>query len=164
MTAASLEPDIPRAAEQRGTIIRAIGWGLRLFLGMLLVYSALLKLYDPLTFLDALYKYRLVGEGTGIALAFVVPVIELAVGGTLLARTSRVAAVVAAVMLVIFTLAQVSAWQRGLAIDCGCFGDTAPGGSLVGPWTIARTGFLALVAGVVAFASSPAVASDAATQ
>jgi hypothetical protein len=43
----------------------------------------------------------------------------------------------------------MSAWARGLAIDCGCFGDAAPGGNLVGPWTIARTALLAAIAAAI---------------
>ena len=128
------------------SIGRGMGWGLRLFLGALLMYSGLVKLYDPIAFLDIVYKYELVGEQGGIVAAFLIPIVELSVGALLLAGTSRAGAMTAFALLLLFTAAQTSAWLRGLAIDCGCFGGSAPGGNLVGPWTIARTGLLGVVA------------------
>jgi hypothetical protein len=127
------------------SIGRGMAWGLRLFLGALLVYSGLVKLYDPIAFLDIVYKYELVGERGGIIAALLIPIIELSVGASLVAGSSRAGAMTAFALLLLFAAAQTSAWMRGLAIDCGCFSGSA-NGNLVGPWTIARTSLLGAVA------------------
>ena len=144
-TSTALASCVDRSSQVR----TGIAAGIRLFLGALFVYTGLLKLYDPPGFLDDLYQYELLGERAGFAVAFLVPVIELAFGALLLAGSARrVALSGAAVLLLVFVMAQGSAMSRGLVIDCACFGDAAPGGALVGPWSIARTTALALLAGV----------------
>ena len=48
--------------------------------------------------------------------------VEIAIGLALLGGVAvRLAAGSAAVLLTVFSAALVSAWARGLTIDCGCF-------------------------------------------
>ena len=63
---------------------------------------------------------------------------------------TRVAAVVAGLLMVAFVVGVGSAWARGLQIDCGCFGgggDVAGDQSAAYFWEIARdVGLLVLAA------------------
>jgi uncharacterized membrane protein YphA (DoxX/SURF4 family) len=81
------------------------------------------------------------------------PFLEIALGLLLLAGLAvRLVAGISAVVLVVFVAGIVSAWARGLAIDCGCFssgGQLGAGATPVYGWDIARdVGFLVL-AGVL---------------
>ena len=48
---------------------------------------------------------------------------------------TRIAAIVACALMVLFLIAQAQAWARGLSLDCGCFGTLTH--ERVGLWTIA---------------------------
>jgi uncharacterized membrane protein YphA (DoxX/SURF4 family) len=81
------------------------------------------------------------------------PFLEIALGLLLLAGLAvRLSAGISAALLVIFIAGIVSAWARGLQIDCGCFstgGELAAGQSPQYGWDLARdVGFL-LLAGLL---------------
>ncbi|MCF6744711.1 DoxX family protein [Blastococcus sp. KM273128] len=106
------------------------------------------KLPDPAAAVRAVRAYQLVPEMFVPPLAFGLPVLEIAIGLALLAGVFvRTAALASAVLLVAFTAGVLSAWARGLQIDCGCFG----GGQVAAadtayPEAVARDVALLLVA------------------
>jgi protein-disulfide isomerase/uncharacterized membrane protein YphA (DoxX/SURF4 family) len=86
-------------------------------------YSAIAKLIAPQTFIFAIRAYRLVPESWAVPLGYGIPVLELVMGVFFLVGFSvRASAVLCALRIVIFTAAIISAWERGLQIECGCFG------------------------------------------
>lgn len=104
-------------------------WGgllLRLLFGAVFLWAGIAKLKDPLTFADAVRNFRLVGDPLVPALALFIPWLEilaaLAVMSGVLAR-GGLALLLAS--LVVFALALLSAWVRGLDVSCGCFGGTS---------------------------------------
>jgi uncharacterized membrane protein YphA (DoxX/SURF4 family) len=100
----------------------------RLLLGGVFVVAGALKLPDPAAAVRAVRAYRLLPEAFVGPVAFGLPVVEIAVGLALLAGVFvRTAALVSAVLLVVYLVGVGSAWARGLQIDCGCFG----GGGMV---------------------------------
>jgi uncharacterized membrane protein YphA (DoxX/SURF4 family) len=102
----------------------------RLVLGAVWIVAGALKLPDPAAAERAVRAYRLLPEGLVAPVAFGLPAIEICLGLLLLAGVAvRTAAVASAVLLAVFIAAVGSAWARGLAIDCGCFG----GGGQVDP-------------------------------
>jgi uncharacterized membrane protein YphA (DoxX/SURF4 family) len=81
------------------------------------------------------------------------PFLEIALGLLLLAGLAvRLSAGISAVLLVVFIAGIVSAWARGLQIDCGCFstgGELGAGQTPQYTWDLVRdTGFL-LLAGIL---------------
>ncbi len=103
-----------------------IGLLLRLVLGMVFLVAAADKLGNPELFARNIANYRLVPLELVNVLAIVLPWLELMVGLMLLAGLRvQAAAMVAAGLLVVFTVALVSALVRGLDIHCGCFSQTA---------------------------------------
>jgi len=97
----------------------------------------------------AVNAYRLmpfeVAKGVGAAQPF----LEIALGLLLLVGiATRLSAGIAAVLLVVFIVGIVSAWARGLQIDCGCFskgGALAAGQRPTYGWeTLRDIGFLVL--------------------
>jgi len=93
---------------------------------MVFLVAAADKLGNPELFARNIANYRLVPLELVNVLAIVLPWLELMVGLMLLAGLRvQAAAMVAAGLLVVFTVALVSALVRGLDIHCGCFSQTA---------------------------------------
>jgi uncharacterized membrane protein YphA (DoxX/SURF4 family) len=97
----------------------------------------------------AVNAYRLMPYDVAKIVGAAQPFLELALGLLLLVGLAvRLSAGIGAVLLVIFVAGIVSAWARGLQIDCGCFskgGDLAAGKVPTYGWEILRDlGFLVL--------------------
>jgi uncharacterized membrane protein YphA (DoxX/SURF4 family) len=103
----------------------------------------------------AVNAYQLMSYDTAKLVGAIQPFLEIAVGLLLLAGlATRLMAAISAILLVIFIGGIISAWARGLQIDCGCF---SKGGQLTGgrtaryaPDVLRDVGFLVL-AGIVLF-------------
>jgi putative oxidoreductase len=94
----------------------------RVALGVLFVYAGLTKL-EPLKFAHEVANYRLLPPGAVNLVAVTLPFIEILAGGLLVVGLRiRTAALVAGVLLCGFVVAMVTAWVRGLDVECGCFG------------------------------------------
>jgi len=99
----------------------------RLILAAVLAWSGLSKMADPDAAVRAVRAYQLLPEGLVKLFAWGLPFVELAVAVLLLAGiATRVTAVVASGLLLMFMFSIASAWARGLQIDCGCFGGGGP--------------------------------------
>lgn len=95
----------------------------RLLLGGVLVVAGALKFPDPAAAERAVRAYQLLPEPLVAPMAFGLPAVEVVVGLALLVGVAvRAAALATAVLMVVFLVGIVSAWARGLQIDCGCFG------------------------------------------
>ena len=104
----------------------------RITLGMIFIYAAVLKIADPVAFAGSVAAYKILPYFANYAAAAVLPFLEL-VCGLLLVCGYRVkgAAIIIAGMNVVFMIALSSAIVRGLDIDCGCF---KQGGEKTSPW------------------------------
>ncbi len=114
---------------------------LRLFLGVLFVYSASGKVLHPDKFAIAVRAYELLPVSMTNLFALVLAWAELVTGVLLiLGIGTRKAAAAIVLLLVIFIVAIATTIVRGLVIDCGCFGNE--GGSKTGYLLIIRNLFL----------------------
>jgi uncharacterized membrane protein YphA (DoxX/SURF4 family) len=134
----------------------AVGWlGLlaRLVVGGVWIAAGALKLPDPAASVRAVRAYDLLPEAVVPTIGHGLPILEVLVGGCLVAGLlTRAAAALSGLLLAAFVVGIASAWARGLQIDCGCFGGGgfSQGASAEYPWEIARdVGLLALSAFVV---------------
>ena len=115
------------------------GLGLLARLGVAAVFlvSGGLKASDPRETVVAVRGYDLLPESLVTAVAATLPYLEIAVGVLLLlGLATRLAAILGAVLLIVFIAGVISAAARGLSIDCGCFG----GGGAVDPGQTAYVG------------------------
>ena len=130
-------------------------------LGAVFVAAAIPKIADPPAFAHMIYNYRLMPGGLVNALALVMPWIELVVGILLIVGVwRREAALVAAVLLLVFLGAIGWNLARGHAIDCGCFDVRSAGKppeQLLTDmkWVLLRDVGLLLLAAQVLLATSP---------
>ncbi len=127
-------------------------------LGAVFVVAALPKIADPPAFAHMIYNYRLLPGALVNVLALVLPWVELLAGLTLILGVwKKEAAVVAAVLLLVFIVAIGINLARGHAVDCGCFDVSSAGKSrdeLLAEmkWVLLRDVGLLLLAGQVLIA------------
>jgi putative oxidoreductase len=117
---------------------------LRVFLGVLFVFSSADKVLHPDRFGIAIRAYELLPVGLSNIFALVVAWSELVAGIMLIFGVlTRKAAAAIFVLLAVFTIAIVTTMVRGFAIDCGCFSNE--GGSQTGIRLVVRNLFLIVI-------------------
>jgi uncharacterized membrane protein YphA (DoxX/SURF4 family) len=121
----------------------------RLGLAAVFLVAGATKIGDLAASGRAVNAYRLMPFEAAKAVGAMQPFLEIALGLLLLIGVAvRLSAEIASVLLVIFIAGIVSAWARGLQIDCGCFskgGALAAGQDPTYGWEILRDiGFLVL--------------------
>ena len=113
----------------------------RLVVGGVFIYASLDKLVHPAAFAEVIHHYRLVPIPLLHLSAHLLPVVEMVCGVALvLGIRQRGAALLTAVLTVIFMAAITSALIRNLDISCGCF--NTDGGHAVGLDLLWRDGIL----------------------
>ena len=123
--------------------------GARLGLATVWLVAGGLKVTDLAGSGRAVNAYQLMPFSAAQVVGAAQPFLEIALGVLLLIGLSvRLTAGISAVLLLLFIAGIVSAWARGLQIDCGCFSSGGELGAGEDPgygWDIARdVGFLAL--------------------
>ena len=121
----------------------------RLGLAAVWIVAGAVKVSDLAASARAVNAYDLMPYDAAKVVGAVQPFVEIALGLLLLIGLAvRLSAGISALLLVIFIAGIISAWSRGLAIDCGCFskgGELGAGQSPEYAWEIARdVGFLVL--------------------
>lgn len=104
-----------------------VGLACRLVLGAVLIAAGYLKVTDPVGATQSVVAYHLFPYSVAEFIGVTLPVIEISVGALLvLGLFTRVGGVIGAGLMLAFIAGIASAWARGLAIDCGCFGTGGP--------------------------------------
>lgn len=94
----------------------------RVFIGLLFVFSSLDKIVDPSAFAQSVANYGLLPSSFPAIIATVLPWVEILCGfAVLFGVFLRGSSLLLSAMVVVFTLAVMSALLRGLDISCGCF-------------------------------------------
>ena len=114
------------------TLKRYLPAAVRITLGAVFIYAAVVKIADPVAFAGSVASYKIVPYFASYLAAAVLPFIELFCGVLLVLgyRVKGGALIIGALNLV-FMAALASAIVRGLDIDCGCF---KQGGAKTSPW------------------------------
>ncbi|WP_446213024.1 MauE/DoxX family redox-associated membrane protein [Micromonospora sp. IBSANI012] len=151
----------PRTRAARWPAVRPwIGLAARLGLATVWLVAGAAKVGDLAASGRAVNAYQLLPYDVATVVGAALPFVELALGAILLVGlATRLAAGVSAALLVVFITGIVSAWSRGLAIDCGCFGS---GGQLAAgqapsylPEILRDLGFLALAGFLLIWPRTP---------
>ena len=110
-------------ADKRTLWADITGTVLRVLLALVWLGAGIAKAADMDGMQRSIVAFDLVPFAVTSMLAFIIPLVELLIGVLfLLGLYVRYAAVISAVLLIVFTFAIAAAWARGLEIDCGCFG------------------------------------------
>ena len=104
-------------------VTTAIGFIARFGLAVVWLVSGWQKLADPVTTKQSVAAYELFSRDVSDLIGTALPVVEIALGVMLLAGIFlRATAAVSGIIFAVFIAGIISAWARGLTIDCGCFG------------------------------------------
>lgn len=99
----------------------------RLTLGIVAILAGASKVGDLPGSVRAVRAYRLLPESLAVLAGNALPLVEIILGVLLvLGLFTRASALLFGLLLLAFAIGIVSAWARGLAIDCGCFGGGGP--------------------------------------
>jgi len=113
----------PHAVTLRG----ALPYALAIALGAVFLYAGIDKVRDPLHFADSINGFAILPYALIDVLALALPVYEIICAGLiLLPPTRRVGSLALLLASAMFFFALLSALLRGLTLDCGCFGNSAP--------------------------------------
>ncbi len=138
MTTATMTP---ARRDRRTDIVEWIGLFARLVLGGVLLYAGATKVAFPQASARAVQAYQILPFEVAAYVGYVLPVLEILIGVLLIIGLfTRPMAALGTLLMLVFIAGIVSAWARGLSIDCGCFGgggDVAPGQTAY-PQEIAR--------------------------
>jgi uncharacterized membrane protein YphA (DoxX/SURF4 family) len=132
---------------------------LRLVLGGIFIVAGASKIGHAAEFAQQIAAFRLLPQLTIAPIAIILPFLEVLLGGYLvIGLFTRIAAWVAAVLLLVFDGAIASAVLRGLSLSCGCFG---PNDKSVTTWgEVARDAIFVVLAIVVALRAPGMLALD----
>ena len=141
---------------------KLVGWLvllLRLVLGAIFIVAGVSKLGHAIDFAQQIAAFRLLPQGVIAPMALALPFLEVLLGAYLvIGLFTRIAAWVAAVLLLAFDAAIASAVVRGLTLSCGCFG---PNDKSVTTWgEVARDAVFVLLAIIVALRPPGPLALD----
>jgi uncharacterized membrane protein YphA (DoxX/SURF4 family) len=132
----------------RAHVLDLVGTLARLGLAAVFLVSGALKAVDVNQTVVAVRAYDVLPRAVVDVVAAMLPFLEIGLGLLLLFGIgTRLVAVLAAVLLLVFIAGVVQAWARGLSIDCGCFGGggpVAPDATAYGQEIVRDVGFLAL--------------------
>jgi uncharacterized membrane protein YphA (DoxX/SURF4 family) len=135
----------------------------RLIVGGVWIWAGVLKLPHPESSVTAVRAYQLLPPSVADAVGRVLPTLEVVVGVCLvIGLLTRFTAVLSALLLVAFIVGISSVWARGIAINCGCFGDGGADPDAFGkyPWEIARDVGLLLLSLLVVWVRRTPLALD----
>ncbi len=92
-------------------------------LGGVFIWSGWIKVQDPAQFLVSIRGFHLLPDPFAAWLALALPWLEIFAGLAVLTGWMRQGGLLLLnVAVVIFAVALISAWVRGLDVECGCFG------------------------------------------
>jgi uncharacterized membrane protein YphA (DoxX/SURF4 family) len=124
---------MPRANSARSRL----GLAIRLAAALVWIIAGAAKVPQIESFRELVGRYGILPPVLAAPFAYVLPFLEIGLGLYLAAGLFvRGSALVGTLLFAAFLAAQVQAWARGIALDCGCFGTAVQ--TAVGPWTILR--------------------------
>jgi len=127
MTTSATAPSSRAASELPRTrsalVLDWLGTLARVVLGGVLLFAGLIKVADPVESVAAVRAYQVLPESLERLVGYGLPFLEIGLALLLVTGfATRLAAIGGGLLMVGFVAGIASAWVRGLAIDCGCFG------------------------------------------
>jgi uncharacterized membrane protein YphA (DoxX/SURF4 family) len=150
----------PTRAARWAAVRPWLGTAARLGLAAVWLVAGASKVGDLAASGRAVNAYQVLPYDVATVIGAALPFVELALGVLLLlGLATRLSAAISAALLLVFIAGISSAWTRGLAIDCGCFGS---GGQLAEgqapsylPEILRDLGFLVLAGFLVIWPRTP---------
>src|SRR4030042_5107867 len=95
---------------------------IRFLLGGMLVFSGVLKIFEPDSFAEVIARYDIIPGIVTPYAAVIIPVLEVLLGLLLIVGFRiRASACLSMILMAVFTVAVAVTLARGRRFDCGCF-------------------------------------------
>ena len=102
-------------------------------LSLVFVYAGFIKSMGTSSFYQDVRAYQLLPDQWAWVWSHFLPWLEIVTGIALLAKPTRLASsLLVSLLLLLFMSALLSAWIRGLNIECGCFGEEGASSNYAG--------------------------------
>src|SRR5208283_2935924 len=112
--------------ENRAQALAWLGFAVRLGAAAVWLMAGAAKVPQIQAFRVLVQRYGILPDVLAGPFSYVLPFLEIAIGLYLaVGLFVRGTAVVGTFLFAVFLAAQVSAWTRGISLDCGCFGAIA---------------------------------------
>jgi len=122
----------------------------RLILGVIFLYSGIVKAADPAGFAQAVANYHILPDSMINSVAIMLPWVEIVTGGSLLLGVMiEGGALVSSLLFVIFAGALTINVMRGLDVACVCFSTSAEAASINGFYIVRDLILLAMAVHVL---------------
>jgi putative oxidoreductase len=123
---------------------------LRLFFGVLFLYSGFVKITEPVVFAESIGNYQILSIWLSHWGAVLIPALEMVLGFMLLLGLwIKETVIFTAGLFVIFDIMIIQAAVRGLNISCGCFSVSQNG--LIDLWKIIENSILTIMIFITLF-------------
>ena len=114
-----------------------LGFAVRLGAAAIWILAGAAKIPSIQTFSILVQRYAILPTFLAVPFSYILPFFEIGLGLYLAAGLFvRGTALAGTLLFAVFLTAQISAWARGISLDCGCFGTALQ--TAVGPLTIIR--------------------------
>lgn len=136
-----------------GDSVKKVELVLRWVLVVVFALAGMSKLHDPHRFADAIAGFRIMPDAYLMFVAIGMPVFELLLSVLIVLPNralKRISSLGYMLTLGMFTGLLLLTWVRGIAVDCGCFGELFQfGGKWSVPLAILRNAVLLCVSAIV---------------
>lgn len=123
---------------------------LRLIIGGLFIWAAVVKISDPKAFATIVKGYKLFPIWSINLIAIILPFIELITGILLIiGKWVRANSIIISILLILFIIGLAQAYFRGLEINCGCFSTSSASTPSDILWTIFRDIFMLIATFII---------------
>jgi uncharacterized membrane protein YphA (DoxX/SURF4 family) len=123
--------------QNRAQALSWLGFAVRLGAAAVWLTAGAAKVPQIPAFHVLVQRYGILPDILAGPFSSILPFLEIAIGLYLAAGLFvRGTAIVGTALFAVFLAAQVSAWTRGISLDCGCFGSIAQ--TTVGPLSMLR--------------------------
>ncbi|HRE41258.1 MAG TPA: MauE/DoxX family redox-associated membrane protein [Ignavibacteria bacterium] len=123
---------------------------LRIIIGGLFIWAAIVKISDPKAFATMVKGYKLFPLWSINLIAIILPFVELITGLLMIfGKWIRANSVIISILLILFIIGLAQAYIRGLDINCGCFSTSAASTPSDILWTIVRDIFMLIATFII---------------
>ena len=112
---------------------------IRIILAAFFIAAGVLKIQDPKSLTAAIETYQVLPYSLSVIMALFMPWVELFAGlGVLFKKLYGGSLLLLSGLLLLFTVALLQGWIRGLDVTCGCFGNNGHENETNYVWLVLR--------------------------
>lgn len=94
----------------------------RIILSLVWILGSITKINNIDNYIQSVLNYKIVSYSIAYPIGHIIPILELLLGTSfILGIYMNITGIISSILLLLFTIAIISLWYRGIYINCGCF-------------------------------------------